>query len=284
LALLAVPPLIFFGIAGYDRAGSHAAGAAQVIGRTLGSLLLLLLGCLAAPGAAHASCDGERAEKFRIMLDVGHSPNEPGAISARGVTEYHFNLALVVRIGEEFQAAGFHSVRQLKIATGGLEGLLERPKQANAWPADLLLSIHHDSVQPKYLKPWTHDGRARRYADEFRGFSIFVSQDNPAFQASLRFATSLADRLIASAMTFTTHHAEDIDGERRELLDAARGVYRYDELTVLRLARMPAVLLEAGVIVNRDEELVLATPERRAAIAKAVTAAVAEFCAARSAR
>jgi hypothetical protein len=37
---------------------------------------------------------------------------------------------------------------------------------------------------------------------------------------------------------------------------------------------MPAVLLEAGSIVNRQEELDLATPERRLLVAKAVTAAV----------
>jgi hypothetical protein len=41
---------------------------------------------------------------------------------------------------------------------------------------------------------------------------------------------------------------------------------------------MPAVLLEAGSIVNRQEELELATPEHRLTVAKAVTAAVENFC------
>jgi hypothetical protein len=44
---------------------------------------------------------------------------------------------------------------------------------------------------------------------------------------------------------------------------------------------MPAVLLEAGSIVNRQEELELATPERRLIVADAVTAAVEDFCASR---
>ena len=69
---------------------------------------------------------------------------------------------------------------------------------------------------------------------------------------------------------------------RRELLDAVAGVYRYDQLIVLRDTRMPAVLLEAGSIVNRDEELELGTAERRALISAAVAAAVEEFCAARA--
>jgi hypothetical protein len=47
---------------------------------------------------------------------------------------------------------------------------------------------------------------------------------------------------------------------------------------------MPAVLLEAGSIVNRQEELELATPERRLMVAEAVTAAVENFCASRGER
>jgi len=44
---------------------------------------------------------------------------------------------------------------------------------------------------------------------------------------------------------------------------------------------MPAVLLEAGSIINRDEELAMASPERQAAIGDALTEAVTAFCAAR---
>jgi len=40
---------------------------------------------------------------------------------------------------------------------------------------------------------------------------------------------------------------------------------------------MPAVLLEAGSIVNRDEELLLATPEYQSLISAAVTDAVEIF-------
>ena len=69
---------------------------------------------------------------------------------------------------------------------------------------------------------------------------------------------------------------------RRELVDAKAGVYRYDQLIVLRVTRMPAVLLEAGSIVNRQEELQLASPERRTLTSAAIVAAVEDFCAARA--
>jgi N-acetylmuramoyl-L-alanine amidase len=47
-------------------------------------------------------------------------------------------------------------------------------------------------------------------------------------------------------------------------------VYFYDNLVVLKTATVPAVLLEAGVIVNRDEERDLASAARRALTADAV--------------
>jgi N-acetylmuramoyl-L-alanine amidase len=68
---------------------------------------------------------------------------------------------------------------------------------------------------------------------------------------------------------------------RHDLIDEEAGVYRNDHLIVLHTAHMLAVLLEAGSIINRQEELELATPERRLMVAEAVTAAVEDFCATR---
>jgi N-acetylmuramoyl-L-alanine amidase len=41
---------------------------------------------------------------------------------------------------------------------------------------------------------------------------------------------------------------------------------------------MPSVLLEAGSIINRDEEVLMGTDEHRLQIAGAVTEAVERFC------
>ena len=58
---------------------------------------------------------------------------------------------------------------------------------------------------------------------------------------------------------------------QRLLLDIDAGVYRYDELIVLRKTQMPAVLLEAGSIINRDEELVMDSQEYRDLVSMAVS-------------
>src|SRR6478672_3431202 len=55
-------------------------------------------------------------------------------------------------------------------------------------------------------------------------------------------------------------------------------IYRYDDLVVLKRFNGPAVLFEAAVVVNRDEEVVADTPERHKLIADAMFDAIEEFC------
>jgi N-acetylmuramoyl-L-alanine amidase len=93
------------------------------------------------------------------------------------------------------------------------------------------------------------------------------------------FGKLLGQQLQERDLLYTRHYTDPIMGRwQRELLDAGAGVYRYDELVVLKETRMPAVLLEAGSIINRDEELALASPERHALISDAIVDAVKAFC------
>jgi N-acetylmuramoyl-L-alanine amidase len=241
-------------------------------------LLVASLAALNADPTDMKSCLAKPRAKFLIVLDVGHTPKEPGATSARGVSEYYFNLELTKRIENELKTAGFSTVRILRIEKPGRAGLKQRPELANRWKADLFLSIHHDAVQASYLVPWEFNGKALKYSDEFSGYSLFSSKQNGAFDESNRFATAIADQLRAAGRDFTRHHSFDVPGERRAFIDETRGIYQYDELAVLRMTKMPAVLLEAGVIVNRQDEELVASAAYRDMVAKAVSAAVDVFC------
>jgi N-acetylmuramoyl-L-alanine amidase len=98
----------------------------------------------------------------------------------------------------------------------------------------------------------------------------------------LAFGHSLGQELQKHGLHYTPHYTLPLMGRyRHELIDEEAGVYRYDHLIVLHSSHMPAVLLEAGSIINRQEELELATPERHLMVAEAVTASVEEFCASR---
>jgi N-acetylmuramoyl-L-alanine amidase len=220
-----------------------------------------------------------KPERFKIALDVGHTVENQGATSARGVKEYVFNLRLAKDMEKALKDAGF-SQTHLFITPGATRAqLFKRVARANALGVDLFVSIHHNDVQERYKEKWEHEGESRAYSDQFSGHSLFVSRENPRLADSLAFGRLLGIALKEQGLVYTRHHLEDVPGERRQLLDPDAGVYRYDRLVVLMHTKVPAVLVEAGIIVNRAEELLLETPEHRGRIAQAVLAAVNSFCA-----
>ncbi len=222
-------------------------------------------------------------DAFRIIVDVGHTAGNPGAKSARGAYEYDFNLKLATLIDEKLRAAGFSRSVLLITTDNKRRALFERIRRAQAQSGDLFLSIHHDSVPDRFLQKWEFGGEQRSYSDRFKGHSIFVSHDNADYAGSVQFARLLGQQLKERGLKYTPHYTEKFMGSRQRILvDADAGVYRYDQLIVLRNNRIPAVLLEAGSIINRDEELAMATPERRGIISAAAVDAIEGFCAARS--
>lgn len=230
---------------------------------------LLILAALA-PGSAGAE------PACKVAVDIGHHKAAAGATSARGQPEWSFNAALAGLVAEALQRQGIASV--LLNPSGDPVELRQRPADAEAAGATLFLSIHHDSVQSQYLSRWQWQGRDLAYSDKFSGYGLFVSAKNPAFDQSRAAAEAVGDRLLAIGLAPSLHHAEPIPGENRPLLDERRGIYRYDDLVVLKYATMPALLIEAGIIVNRQDEQTLADEGFRRRFAGAVAEGVAAWC------
>ena len=88
------------------------------------------------PSPVATMCD---PAKFRIVLDVGHTAGSEGAISARNVAEFVFNLRLAQRIEEKLKAAGFAETRLLVTEGKARPSLVKRVAAANNLHANLLV-------------------------------------------------------------------------------------------------------------------------------------------------
>ena len=215
-------------------------------------------------------------KEWSVAIDIGHDPIRSGAKSARGLKEYDFNKTLAQLTAVELEK------RQLQIVWLNTEekklSLRSRTRKANRAKVDIFLSIHHDSVQEHYLQDWTFQSHSLRYCDKFSGFSLFYSNRSQQGEQSLVLASALGKALTQQGWKPTPHHAEPIKGENRTLVYPDLGVYRRDNLGVLRTALMPAVLFEAGVLPNRDEELRLRDPIEQQLMAATIAHGIAEFC------
>jgi N-acetylmuramoyl-L-alanine amidase len=216
------------------------------------------------------------SQTFRVALDIGHTPRVGGAVGADGTMEYDFNKHMVRLLAADLKQQKGISVLTIN-EEGAQIGLARRSAIANKASADLFLAIHHDSANDRYLVPVESGGATHYQTTRFHGYSVFFSKRNPHPEESLIFAKALGAAMRKEGLVPTAHHAEKIPGENRELVDPELGVYRFDDLIVLRTANMPAALLECGVIVNPDEEKELKQPERQSKTVRAVRSAVLQM-------
>jgi hypothetical protein len=165
--------------------------------------------CDLAWGPPAVSVAGTLAEAV-VAVDAGHGHKRSGANSARGVPEYRFNLDMARLVVEELHRAGLPKAVLLD-ADGADIPPAGRARRANRDKAAVLLSIHHDSVQPHYLEEWIFEGRRGRYCDRFAGYSLFFSRaKNPKAGPSLDLAKTIGESLRNAGFTPTAHHAEPI--------------------------------------------------------------------------
>lgn len=242
------------------------------VGGGVAAALLCLFFLCACPSL----CSAESKHALSLVaIDVGHTKSKPGAVSARGRAEFAFNQAMARAVRHELDKLGVPSF--IINESGKPFSLSARPALARKKNAALFISIHHDSVQPRYVSTWVFKGKKRKYSDVFQGYSLFVSEKNPKPRNSFFLGKSIGEQLRAAGFHPSYHHAEKIKGENRQLLDAFAGVFRFDDLIVLKKAHIPAVLVECGVILHRDEERLLADPERRQGMARAIALGVQQF-------
>jgi len=226
------------------------------------------VGALAAAGAFAA---GTALATPEVAVDVGHTLSEGGATSARGRSEFDFNRVLAERLVGELQ--GRRLLTRPINFDGRIGSLAARAEEATG--ADLLISIHHDSVHADLLQEWDWQGATHTFSDLHSGFALFVSRRNAGLALSLRCASAIGARLRRMGFAAATHHARPLAGPARPAADETNAVHYYDNLVVLYRSTLPALLFEAGVIKHRGEELRLRDPEQQARMADAIATGIA---------
>src|SRR5258708_31897644 len=107
------------------------------------------------------------------------------------------------------------------------------------------------------------------FSDRCAGSSLFVSRRSAFVRPSLACASAIGEAMRRAGFSPSLYHADPIPGESKPFADRTNGVHYYDNLVVLKTARAPAVLLEAGAVVNRVAELEAPSADRRKRIAAA---------------
>ena len=215
----------------------------------------------------------------RLVLDPGHGGHDPGASGHSGLREKDVTLDVAHRAAPLI-------ARELGIATlltrdtDVFVPLDERTARANAFGADLLISIHCNANDDgsgrgvaTFVLDDSSDATASRIAARENSASVEAAVelanalsrviDQGTAERSAQFA-ALLQRATMASLGQRYGGAQDL-GVRRA------GFY------VLAGARMPAVLFETSFISSPVEETRLNTPDYRQKLADAVVNAVRAY-------
>lgn len=219
------------------------------------------------------------ADISRVVLDPGHGGHDPGAIGATGLMEKDVALDVALRAAPLI-------ARELGLSalvtreTDEFVPLDERVARANAFHADLFISIHcnashtadsHgvmtfvlDSSRDKVaLQVAARENDASEAASTQLAQAMRQVMDSRTTQTSARFARLLQRASLASLQT---QYPGVLDGGVRQA-----GFY------VLAGAHMPAVLFEASFISNPTEELRLESADYRQRLADGIVNAIRAY-------
>jgi N-acetylmuramoyl-L-alanine amidase len=218
------------------------------------------------------------ARARRIALDPGHgAPGNSGNRSAYCVDEQEFTLELAEDLAGRLRALGGFEVR-LTRARGELVTYPERITRAEAWGAELLLSLHSD-VRGR-PEPWEPEpGRSCPRSRDEPGFAVLFSDSGEP--ARVERCRELAAQLARSLATsgFLPYSGEDYGGSYAPEASAS-GVFvdRHDpgkRIFLLWRPAIPAVLVETHNALDDREEARWRQERTRAAFARAVANALA---------
>jgi N-acetylmuramoyl-L-alanine amidase len=214
----------------------------------------------------------------RVVLDPGHGGKDAGAVGPAGVREKDVTLDVARRVAPVLEAQGMQVLLTRK--DDSFVSLEERTALANAYGADLFLSIHcnaseghaHRGIEA-YILDTTRDEIAARVAARENATTQAASAELASILGSMRLADEAARstrfaQLLSRAALASLHlrYGDVTDGGVH-----TAGFY------VLVGARMPSVLLEASYLSNPVEEARLGSEDYRQLIADGIANAVKAY-------
>jgi len=228
--------------------------------------------------APKAAPSGRRQVR-RIVLDPGHGGQDPGAIGPGGLREKEVTLDIAHRVAPILS-------RELGIVTmltrddDRYVPLEERAARANAFHADLFVSVHCNAAEdPEHRGVQTFV--LARAADE-AALHLAARENAASAAAGSQVGAMLADLQVESVSQQSGHFAKLLQRSTMASLaesyrDAPDGGVRSAAFFVLLGAQMPAALFEVSFISNPQEETRLATADYRQKLADGIANAIRAY-------
>lgn len=221
----------------------------------------------------------ERARRHVVAIDAGHGGVDPGAIGVTGLREKDLTLDIARRLRTILEATGRYQVVLTRERDEFLR-LRERVERAREARADLLISLHADSISDSSfrgasvytLSDVASDREAELLAGrENRADALAGVALDPVDDITASILIDLAQRHTHNESSSMAQNLVTYLGEATRMVSQPN---RQAGFVVLKAPDVPSALIELGYLSNRRDEQVLRSNDHRADLARAIAGAI----------
>ncbi len=199
-----------------------------------------------------------KGNKKVIVIDAGHGGKDPGAIGKhRGTREKHVNLRLALALKKRLEKNGKFKVFLTRSTDRYIE-LDDRVKFARSREADLFISMHADSAGNSKARgasvyTLSEGARKRSRSEILKGSNWLIDVD--LAEARPEVSDILIDLSQRQTKNQSAVFAELLIPKLAKVGPLIGNTHRNGNLFVLLAPDVPAVLVEAGFLSNKYDEM-----------------------------
>lgn len=220
---------------------------------------------------------------FHVVLDPGHGGIDGGSKGRKtGILEKEITLKISQKIGDLLEKAGPFEVSYTR-EEDVFVSLRERKKFAQRQNADLMISIHADSLKQLFVRGATiytlakkaTDALSQEIADSENLADVVAGLAAPDAQDDV--TDILADLTLRETSRFSLHFSTLLVERMASEVAMIKNPQRAASFAVLKNAEVPSALVELGYLSNEEDEKLLNDSAWQDKVAVIVASAVKAF-------
>lgn len=219
-------------------------------------------------------------ERKTVVVDAGHGGIDPGAIGVSGTFEKDLALDAARQLAERLEETGRYRVVMTR-DSDVFVGLRDRLAIARTAAADLLLSIHADSIDDTRLRG-SHVYRLSEEASDNEAVALAEKENRSDIIGGVDMAE--VDDVTTQILIDWSQRQTNEDSIRladlvveafaRRRVRTINRPHRWAGFAVLKAPDVPSLLIELGFLSNPEDEKLLGTSEGREPAIRAIVDAV----------
>lgn len=219
---------------------------------------------------------------FTIVIDAGHGGIDGGAIGSRKSLEKVITLKMAKLIGVALQKAGPFKVAYTR-KQDVFVSLKQRLNFTKRQQADLMISLHADTLKQKYVRGATVYTLAKKASDKLAA-EVAASENLSDIVAGLAAPNAkddvtdiLAELTLRETTRYSRSFSKALVNKLKGKVNLIKNPQRSASFAVLKSPDVPSVLVELGYLSNSKDEALLTSDKWQKTAVKQIVATVLSF-------